>query len=232
MPIVHPFSFFSEPSTAPPPALSNFSLLFNGSSQYVTLPGSPVDLDSDCTIECWGKVMVEGNNVIFAAQVDSNNYWIFIIRNDGNGLCVQYAIASASASFICAGAGTVTVADDWTYMALVRSGNDWEIYKDTGLFKSETNSATGFAASPQNIARLPTTSVYFSGYLDEIRVWNVARTEAELMANKDIIISPATPGLVAVWRFEDGAGTNASDELGTNDGTLVGTPTWSSDTPI
>ncbi len=33
------------------------------------------------------------------------------------------------------------------------------------------------------------------------------------------------------WRFEEGAGSSASDSSGTNNGTLVGTPQWSTATP-
>lgn len=232
MPFLAPFSFIKEPSAAPPPAQSLFSLLFNGSSQYVTLPGSPVDPDSDFTIEAWVQLSADGNNAIFAAQGDSNNYWIFIARNDSHGLCFQEAIASGIATFICSGAATVATSDDWKHVAVTRSGNTWKIYIDGALAKTDTNSDTGFAASPQNIARLPTAAVYFAGNIDEIRTWDVARTITEIADNMEVVLSPSEPNLTGYWRFEDGAGTTASDELGANDGTLVGSPTWSSDTPI
>ena len=51
----------------------------------------------------------------------------------------------------------------------------------------------------------------FTGKIDEYRVWNVARTEAEIAANKDVLIGPDEPGLVAYYHFDEGSGTTAED---------------------
>lgn len=38
--------------------------------------------------------------------------------------------------------------------------------------------------------------------------------------------TPTTSGLVAYWTLDEGAGTTAADSAGSNDGTLVNSPTW------
>ena len=58
-----------------------------------------------------------------------------------------------------------------------------------------------------------------TGAIDEARLWNVARTEAELRANLNAEITAPQAGLVAVWPFNG----NASDVVGPHDGSTNGT---------
>jgi hypothetical protein len=43
---------------------------------------------------------------------------------------------------------------------------------------------------------------------------------------RDTIMYGSEKGLVAHWKFDDGAGGTATDSAGTNNGTLIGDPTW------
>jgi hypothetical protein len=71
---------------------------------------------------------------------------------------------------------------------------------------------------------------YFNGSIDEVRVWNVARTATEINANKNVEFCSPQAGLVAYYKFNDGIanGTNTgittvSDYSGNNyTGTLNG----------
>ena len=77
---------------------------------------------------------------------------------------------------------------------------------------------------------------YFNGNIDEFRVWNVARSQADIMATMGTTLVGNEPGLVAYWKFDDGSGTTAVDSVTTSghvahDGTLMATteamnPTW------
>ena len=62
---------------------------------------------------------------------------------------------------------------------------------------------------------------------DEIRVWGVARTSAELGAAMRQLLTGAEAQLIAYWRCDEGRGTTVRDASGhTNTGTLVGNPKW------
>lgn len=50
----------------------------------------------------------------------------------------------------------------------------------------------------------------FSGWMDEVRFWNVARTPGEIAADARRILPADTPGLVGAYRFEEGSGTVVS----------------------
>lgn len=63
----------------------------------------------------------------------------------------------------------------------------------------------------------------FHGTLDELRIWNDARTAAEIALNMDRVLVPSTPGLVAAYRFEEGMGTALADSsaAGSTAGVLI-----------
>jgi hypothetical protein len=67
----------------------------------------------------------------------------------------------------------------------------------------------------------------FNGFFDELRVWSVARTPAEIAATYNRVIAANTPGLAGYYRFEEGAGTTLADSSAAASpaGTLIaGTP--------
>ncbi len=74
-------------------------------------------------------------------------------------------------------------------------------------------------------------SGFFHGFIDEARVWNYARTAAEISANKDVEIASAV-GLLGRYGLDEGTGTTAAGTNATGAaapvGTLAGTvlPTW------
>ena len=75
---------------------------------------------------------------------------------------------------------------------------------------------------------------YFDGMIDEVRIWNVARTASQIAVFKDFQVDPSTPGLVAYWRLDEGSGdvgfdltSNGHDmQLGEVAGADAGDPTW------
>ncbi len=76
----------------------------------------------------------------------------------------------------------------------------------------------------------------FNGWLDEVRLWNIALTPGQIGTQWNQTVAPTTPGLVAMYRFEEGSGTVINDSCaGGSHGTLIaGTPgngEWSTDTP-
>ena len=55
------------------------------------------------------------------------------------------------------------------------------------------------------------TAYNFGGFVDEVRIWNVARSQSEIRANKNISLLGNEAGLVGYWKFDEGAGQIVSD---------------------
>jgi hypothetical protein len=61
------------------------------------------------------------------------------------------------------------------------------------------------------------------GDLDELRIWNLVRSPAEIQAAMNHTLSGTEPGLVGYWRFDEGSGSTVIDSSGhQNTGTLGG----------
>ncbi len=92
------------------------------------------------------------------------------------------------------------------------------------------------------IGGYPGEGAYFNGYVDEFRIWNVARTATEIMSTMNHTLVGNEAGLTGYWKFDEGMGTTAADAVTTaghtgHPGTLMATsaannPTWVAGAPL
>src|SRR5262249_38758389 len=69
----------------------------------------------------------------------------------------------------------------------------------------------------------PQLGMHWSGKIDEVRVWNVARSQAEIQAGMNTALTGGEAGLAGSWRFGEGAGATVADQTANHtDGTLGG----------
>ena len=68
------------------------------------------------------------------------------------------------------------------------------------------------------------TQGFFDGVLDEVRIWNVARSQSQIQAARYQQLTSGT-GLVARYGLNEGSGTSAASSVaGAPDGTLTNGP--------
>jgi hypothetical protein len=83
----------------------------------------------------------------------------------------------------------------------------------------------------------PTWLRPFDGDIDEVRIWNLARTPADIQAAMNVRLSGTLGGLVAYYRLNDGSGQTVTDSSGNARNALLGTkgsvqildPSWMTD---
>jgi hypothetical protein len=122
-------------------------------------------------------------------------------------------------------------------VARQRSAEQLQIFINGTLDRSVTDASQTTALKASTSLQIGGNSNdkrYYRGVIDEVRVWNVVRTAAQLDANKNRRLAGNEAGLVAYWRFDDGAGLLASDSgPSQNHGILQGPPAWVlSDAPL
>ena len=107
----------------------------------------------------------------------------------------------------------------WHHLALVWNGTQTRWYWNGVAIGSPRNSVgVNVVAANHRIGARP-GGEFFHGYMDEVRVWSVARSAAEITANFQRELIGDEPGLVAYWNFEG----NLTDKAGgNNNGTAVG----------
>lgn len=68
---------------------------------------------------------------------------------------------------------------------------------------------------------------YFDGVISEARIWDRALTEEEIQApNHFYEVDPASEGLIAYWKMNEGVGQTAKDYAGEYDLTFDNEPSW------
>src|SRR4029077_18000384 len=81
------------------------------------------------------------------------------------------------------------------------------------------------AAANMTIGANTVDGHYFVGLIDEVRVWNIARSAAQIAATMRQRLAGNETGLVGYWRFDDVGGTTALDSSPRNAvTTFSGTP--------
>ena len=66
----------------------------------------------------------------------------------------------------------------------------------------------------------------FGGTIDEVRIWNTARSQAQIQASMNTEQTSPTANLVGRWGLDEGTGSAIADSSGSGfNGTTVGGPT-------
>ena len=124
---------------------------------------------------------------------------------------------------------TVIPNDTWVHLACTYDGSAMKMYVNGNL--EGTTPASGALNTnnqPVIIGRnfLNTWNDWF-GYVDDVRIWNVARTAEEIRDSMNRRLTGAEAGLAGYWKFDEWAGNAAADASGNgNTGALIGNPTW------
>jgi hypothetical protein len=117
----------------------------------------------------------------------------------------------------------------WQHFAMVasQSGNTMRIYRNGVLEASKTGMDPRAANNvPLRIGSFHTATNFFGGLIEEVRIWNVARTQAVIQSTMNTELNGDESGLLAYWRLDDGTGMLAADSAGNSDGSLVNGPAW------
>lgn len=96
-------------------------------------------------------------------------------------------------------ANTPITPDEWTHVALVREGTALSIYTN-GVLDGSGSWSGVFEPEVLGRGRLGALT---EGFLDEMRLWDIARSGAEILADMNKSLAGPQPGLLASWRFDD-----------------------------
>lgn len=123
--------------------------------------------------------------------------------------------------------GTIAVPwGEWHHVAASYDGMTWRLYVDGQLDVQVVAGATPRSDTLQHFAigtamdTMGAPKGFFAGALDEVRVWNRARTDAEIAESANVTVL-AGEGLVARWAIDEVDG-GVVDSVGAIDGTVSG----------
>lgn len=236
-------------------ATSNYALKFDGVNDYVTF-GNPSAIGlSTFTLELWfrrdgaGGATSTGTGGVTAeplvakgrAEVDGNNRdmnYFLGIQGTSRVLVADFEDMASGANHRIV--GKTCICDTlWHHAAATFDGTTWRLYLDgvqettvtvgafTPRFDSIQRAAIGSAQNSSG-----TAAGFFKGAIDEVRIWNYARSASDLVASMSTAIASEL-GLVARWGLNEGAGTAVSDSSGSGvAGTALNGPVWTAGAPL
>jgi Concanavalin A-like lectin/glucanases superfamily len=122
--------------------------------------------------------------------------------------------------------------NQWIHIAMTWDGTAVRAFVN-GMEKSTKTSAGNMLATARtqlSIGGNP-RGAYFNGYLDEFRIWNIARTAADIQSTMNKTLAGNETGLVGYWKFDETSGTTAADSTMTtghtaHNGTLMSAATF------
>lgn len=114
--------------------------------------------------------------------------------------------------------------DQWVHVSWVKDGTAYRVYRNGELFATETAPEQFFtAATSYWIGRVDN---FFSGQLNDVRIWSRTRSESEIKADMNQRLSGNEAGLSGYWPIKEGTGDRVADLSGKgHDGTIHGA-TW------
>ena len=196
---------------------------------------------SALTLEAWIKPSTGGEWALIMGKQnnssDANPWYSYRLCKNSNNSSddswpdqVVFSIAPSNGGNEVGVSSTKTVGNNvWTHVAGVYDGSSMKIYINGQLDGTYAYSG-GIHESdlPFYIGHAPWTNYNnFDGYMDELRVWNVARTETQIKDNMHKTLEGNETGLIAYWQFNDDPSSSTTDDASMNahTGTLSGSAT-------
>ena len=198
----------------------NQALSFDGSDDNIQIPGGNGEFGdfstSDFSIELWFKTTDESGTLIGA---DGSDFWEVYLDNGQAVFDFETGNNNSTAAV-----SSDTVNDgEWHHIAAVRTGSrTGDLYLDGEYVASVSNSNNSSIETTSDvyIGSSTSSSNYFEGEIDEVRVWSDERSSDEINDNLDQSLVGDEDNLIAYYNFDDDTATDLSDNG--NDGTVNG----------
>ena len=215
------------------------ALILDGNSSYVDIGGTDVlnNITQQATISVWIKPTDFSNRympIIFKGDERKSNFshrsYILYLRENGKIEVASAPNGQGQRSFHTS-ANTIEL-NRWYHIAGVINAkrNTMQVFINgvevgstdfrgqDSFYKSRKPLRIGWTHEEKDPIQSP-----FVGFIDEVRIWNVARTGAEIRADMNTELAGNEPGLIGYWQFDEATdGIVADVSPNKNDGRLIG----------
>jgi len=205
-------------------------LSLDGDRDYLGIPHAESLNPKEITIEVWVKAyLIDDVKMVGKGPLLGDNKgvagYLLGISNNG-GLYPEINDEDKTTNFVFR-EGNVPLRE-WTHIAVTYSREDKtvigyingeEVGRVSNRGKAVASSMVPLIIGGGTIG-FRTDKFWFSGVMDEIRIWNFARTQEEIQGTMNTTLTGNEKGLVGYWNFDDGTANDLSPNG--NDGTLFG----------
>ena len=192
------------------------ALSFDGTSEFLSVPhNDDYNIGNGFTVEAW----------IFAEAWQGAQWQGSILGKDNQGPDRGYSfrcgdngilsfVMSVDNTWEEAFTGQVMNVNQWHHVAAVVDDGEIILYID-----GQANASHSFSGNPSHSTDMPINiggspgfgGRHFIGVLDEIRIWNDARSQSEILDNMTEDLTGSEENLVAYFPMNEGMGTTTND---------------------
>ncbi|MDB6027418.1 MAG: hypothetical protein JWM68_3641 [Verrucomicrobiales bacterium] len=204
-------------------AESVVALAFDGKDDFVEIPSGLI-LGSTFTEEAW--ILPQSNDTSYRGLMGypagsskrAPSLWLAY----GSGLHAGFGDGKKWNS-VSSGSDTI-VLQAWNHVAATYDGVTYRVFANGVEVVNQRFGATPLRQAVTRIGRIDNG---FAGAMREVRFWKRARTAEEIRQYMTKELSGKEEGLVAYFRFDDGAGSSAKNSVSAGGvGTLKNGPRW------
>lgn len=201
------------------------TLVLDGVDDRVTLPNLGFSGNVSITCEAWVNVNASSGifNVFGFGTDDTVNSFVLRLENNNS---VKFYIGSPISQNVFL--QTANFYYSWVHIAAVynTATSKMSLYSNGLLVGELTISAPNFANTNYWIGMFPNGFYYMKGRISELRIWTTARTQQQILDNKNKRLIGNETGLRAYYRFNEGTGTTINDTTSNAfHGTIQNAPT-------
>lgn len=199
------------------------SVTFDGTGDYLQTAFNAISGGQSRTCEAWVKTTANDAGILSFGS--ANNYKKWMLRTDSNG---RLRIEIGDGYKV----STNTITDgNWHHVAVVLNNASGATLANTTLYidgmaetpfdvynstKTIDTDAAGYMTIGKDL-----NDRYFTGEIDEVRIWTTARSGTEVRSNMHLTLDGTESGLVAYYQFNESSGT-AKDWVGNYNGSFNG----------
>lgn len=190
----------------------------DGVNEYLHSPFNNYNF-SQFTIELWMNAQTYATNVHYVSLYQ-NAY--IVLGNYGSGTIDTWVDGLNPIAI----SGAPPATNQWHHFAFVYDGTNQIIYLNGNPISvtpssGNVNVSSIFGDGLVIGARYTQSAQFSQAIYDDVRIWNLPRSQSQLQAFKDVNLAGNETGLVAYYRFEDGIGSSTVTDLTGNGNTLT-----------
>ena len=174
-----------------------------GNAPAVQISGNAITLEARVKFKSFAGSFNDGS--IINKEQNSPDYG-YMLRAGSSGI-VNFNLGNGWWNELSSPSYSVTIGV-WHHIAATYDGTTMKIYVDGVLVASQVSANIYFSSTNQNLMIGSWSNIgrYLNAAVDEVRVWNVSRTAAEIQHYMNCELSNPTSqtGLVAYYQFNQG----------------------------
>ncbi|MFC2136239.1 LamG-like jellyroll fold domain-containing protein [Bacteroidota bacterium] len=201
------------------------ALYFDGVDDFINC-GNDYSLQisgTEITLEAWININSFADppdkGVILAKDyAEQDQFMGYLLSCNADGV-VFFSIGNTNLYSVETNPNAVQL-NQWYHVAATFDGINQRIYID-GILSAESNEINNNIGNASNvnlrIGSSPFNNIWsFHGTIDEVRIWNITRTQSEIQTTMNVELKPdfysnAENGLIAYWQFNEGSGQTVED---------------------